>query len=145
MESELKNPQAVVMHVISLKRLLEFISLIFLPFTSLWQPYEECIVQKRQYSEHSVVRGSGKKYVLNIKNVSRDNMLAAHWVPPQMMGNILNNTSGFGDVEKASRMFVRDELMPLQKHFEELNDWLGKKVIRFEPYTLELAEENPSE
>jgi len=61
------------------------------------------------------------------------------------MGNIPHNTSGFGDVEKASRMYVRDELMPLQKRFVELNDWLGEEVIRFEPYTLELAEESRSE
>ena len=67
-------------------------------------------------------------------------MLAAHRVPPQMMGIIPNNTGGFGDVEKASRVFVRNELMPLQKRFEELNAWPGEEVIRFTPYTLDLAD-----
>jgi len=79
---------------------------------------------------------AAKDEFLNIKNVSRDDMLAAHRVPPQMMGIIPNNTGGFGDVEKASRVFVRNELIPLQKRFEELNFWLGEDVIRFEPYNL---------
>ena len=79
---------------------------------------------------------AAKDEFLNIKNVSRDDMMAAHRVPPQMMGIIPNNTGGFGDVEKASRVFVRNELMPLQKRLQELNDWLGEEVIRFEPYTL---------
>lgn len=57
-------------------------------------------------------------------------------MPPQMMGIIPNSTGGFGDVEKASRVFVRNELMPLQKRFEELNDWLGEDEIRFNEYSL---------
>lgn len=55
-----------------------------------------------------------------------------------MMGIIPNNTGGFGDVEKASRVFVRNELMPLQKRLQELNDWLDEEVIRFEAYDLGL-------
>lgn len=81
---------------------------------------------------------AAKDEFLNIKNVSRDDMLAAHRVPPQMMGIIPNNTGGFGDVEKASRVFVRNELTPLMKRFEELNVWLGEEVVRFEPYSLEI-------
>lgn len=53
-----------------------------------------------------------------------------------MMGIIPNNTGGFGDVEKASRVFVRNELIPLQKRLQELNDWIGEDVICFEPYDL---------
>ncbi|STW49094.1 putative phage portal protein [Klebsiella pneumoniae] len=40
-----------------------------------------------------------------------------------------------GGVEKASRVFVRNELMPLQKRLLELNGWLSEEVLRFEPYT----------
>ncbi|KJV32401.1 hypothetical protein VI01_08710 [Pantoea sp. SM3] len=58
---------------------------------------------------------AAKDEFLNIKNVSRDDMMAAHRVPPQMMGIIPNNTGGFGYVEKASKAFVRNELIPLQK------------------------------
>ena len=80
---------------------------------------------------------AAKYEFLNIKNATRDDMMAAHRVPPQMMGIIPNNTGGFGDVEKASRVFVRNELIPLQKRIEELNDWLSDEVIRFQLYTLE--------
>ena len=80
---------------------------------------------------------AAKDEFLNIKNVSRDDMMAAHRAPPQMIGIIPNNTGGFGDVEKASRVFVRNELMPLQKRLMELNNWLGENVISFEDYKLD--------
>lgn len=47
-----------------------------------------------------------------------------------------NNVGGFGDVEKASRVFVRNELIPLQKRFEELNKWCKHDVIKFISYAL---------
>lgn len=77
---------------------------------------------------------AAKDEFLNIKNVSRDDMLAAHRVPPQMMGIIPNNTGGFGDVEKASKVFVRNELIPLQRQILELNTWIGEDIVRFTPY-----------
>lgn len=58
---------------------------------------------KRRCASYSIKRNCGKDEFLNIKNVSRDDMLAAHRVPPQMMGIIPQNTGGFGDVEKAAR------------------------------------------
>ncbi|MCV5632196.1 hypothetical protein OFN23_28950, partial [Escherichia coli] len=42
---------------------------------------------------------AAKDEFLNIKNVSRDDMMAAHRVPPQMMGIMPSNVGGFGDVE----------------------------------------------
>lgn len=72
----------------------------------------------------------------NIKNSSRDDLLSAHRVPPQMMGIIPNNTGGFGDVEKAAQVFVRNELLPLQERMKEINCWLGKQVITFSKYVM---------
>lgn len=83
---------------------------------------------------------AAKDEFLNIKNISRDDMLAAHRVPPQLMGIIPTNTGGFGDVEKAAKVFVRNELIPLQKRMSELNDWLGEEVICFNKYNLEIYE-----
>lgn len=80
---------------------------------------------------------AAKDEFMNIKNVSRDDMLAAHRVPPQLMGIIPTNTGGFGDVEKAAKVFVRNELIPLQKRISELNDWLEEEIIRFEAYNLD--------
>lgn len=74
---------------------------------------------------------AAKDEFLNIKNVSRDDMMAAHRVPPQMMGIMPSNVGGFGDVERASLVFVRDELMPLQRRLQELNNWLKKDVVNF--------------
>lgn len=42
-------------------------------------------------------------------------------------------------MEKASRVFVRNELIPLQKRLMELNEWLNDEIIRFEEYKLDDA------
>ena len=78
----------------------------------------------------------GKDEFLNIKNASRDDVLAAHRVPPQLMGIIPNNTGGFGDVEKATKVFFVNEIMPLQERLKEINEMVGQEVIRFEDYKL---------
>lgn len=77
-----------------------------------------------------------KDEFLNIKNTSRDDVLAAHRVPPQLMGIIPTNTGGFGDVEKAARVFFINEILPLQEKLKEINQWLGQEVITFVKYAL---------
>ncbi len=73
----------------------------------------------------------------NIKNSSRDDVLAAHRVPPQLMGMMPNNTGGFGDVEKAAKVFARNELVPLQVRMKHaINNWAGVPACDFEAYTL---------
>lgn len=79
---------------------------------------------------------AAKDEFLNIKNVSRDDMMAAHRVPPLMIGIMPSNVGGFGDVEKAANVFVRNELLPLQKRLEELIRWLDVNVINFRNYEL---------
>lgn len=73
---------------------------------------------------------------LNIKNASRDDVLASHRVPPQLMGIIPNNTGGFGDVEKATKVFFVNEIIPLQERLKEINAIVGKEVITFNEYKL---------
>lgn len=51
----------------------------------------------------------------NIKKASRDDLLSAHRVPPQMMGIIPDNTGGFGYVEKASKFFIRNQVVALRE------------------------------
>ena len=81
----------------------------------------------------------------NIKNVTRDDQLAAHRVPPQLMGIVPTNNSGFGDAEKAARVFGANEMEPLQARTLEINEWFGEEVVRFKEYTLAMptAEERP--
>ncbi|MHC2597772.1 PBSX family phage portal protein [Kluyvera sp. 1366] len=73
----------------------------------------------------------------NIKKASRDDLLSAHRVPPQMMGIIPDNTGGFGDAVKAAQVFVRNELTPLQERMKEMNSWAGDNIISFQPYSLQ--------
>ncbi len=73
---------------------------------------------------------------LNIKNATRDDILAAHRVPPQLMGIVPNNTAGFGDAGKAAQIFLANEITPLQQQFKTFNDWAGDEVIAFDEYAL---------
>jgi PBSX family phage portal protein len=72
----------------------------------------------------------------NIKNVTRDDQLHAHRVPPQLMCIVPENAGGFGNVKEASEVFVRNELIPLQRRMQELNDWMEDEVVAFEEYNL---------
>lgn len=74
---------------------------------------------------------AAKDEFLGIKNTTRDDVLAAHRVPPQLMGIIPQTAGGFGDVEKAEAVFHRAEIVPLQMTFLAINDWLGVEVVRF--------------
>lgn len=85
---------------------------------------------------------AAKDEFLHIKNVSRDDQLAAHRVPPQLMGIIPNNTGGFGDARKAAEVFDANEMDSLRVSLLEINDWAGEEIIRFKPYAL--AVELPS-
>lgn len=83
---------------------------------------------------------AAKDEFVGIKNITRDDQLAAHRVPPQLMGIVPNNTGGFGDAEKAAKVMYANEIKPLQARLMELNDWIGEEVIRFQPYELALEQ-----
>jgi PBSX family phage portal protein len=79
---------------------------------------------------------TGKDEFFNIKNVTRDDMLAAHRVPPALMSIIPTNTAGFGDVTKSAEVFYLNELVPLMARLCELNEWVGEEVVKFKPFAL---------
>lgn len=79
---------------------------------------------------------TGKDEFFNIKNVTRDDLLAAHRVPPALMSIIPTNTSGFGDVTKTAEIFYLNELTPLMARYQELNEWCGEEVVRFKDFVL---------
>ncbi len=79
---------------------------------------------------------AAKDEFFNIKNVSRDDLLAAHRIPPQLMGVVPSNTGGFGAVAPAAEVFARNEIEPLQARCAELNDWIGEEVMRFTEYAI---------
>lgn len=82
---------------------------------------------------------AAKDEFLSLKNVSRDDVLVAHRVPPQLMGIVPNNTGGFGDVERAARVFAVNELNPLQAVFDDINSWVRQNAVQFKPYELSAA------
>lgn len=73
----------------------------------------------------------------NIKKVSADDLLDAHRIPFQLMGGKPEKMGALGDVEKVAKVFVRNELIPLQERMREVNDWLGEEVIKFREYRLD--------
>jgi PBSX family phage portal protein len=77
---------------------------------------------------------AAKDEFLGIKNTTRDDMLAAHRVPPNLIAVVPANPGGFGDVSKAVQAFMEIEIEPLQSKFLELNDWLGLEAVGFRPY-----------
>lgn len=77
----------------------------------------------------------------NIKKVSAADLMDAHRIPYQRMGGKPENVGSTGDVEKAAKVFVRNELTPLQERIKEVNDWLGIEVIRFKKYCLDNDDE----
>ena len=84
---------------------------------------------------------AAKDDFFNIKNVTRDDILAAHRVPPQLMGIVPSNTGGFGAVVPAAEVFASNEIAPLQDRFEEVNDWLGVKAFQFDDYIVKSAQQ----
>ena len=88
---------------------------------------------------------AAKDEFFNVKGVTRDDVLAAHRVPPQLLGIMPNSTGGFGAVEPAARVFARNELVPLQAQFMALNEWLGHEVVKFEEYSLVTGEKADDE
>lgn len=80
-----------------------------------------------------VAEVAAKDEFLNIKEVTRDDVLAAHRVPPQLLGVVPKNTGGFGNVIDAAKTFYGLEIVPIMRRFEEVNDWLGMPAVAFKP------------
>jgi PBSX family phage portal protein len=75
-----------------------------------------------------------KDEFLGIKNATRDDVLAAHRVPPQLLGIVpAQGSSGFGNPLQATDMFFELEIEPLQATWIDLNDELGFEAVRFKP------------
>ena len=86
-------------------------------------------IQIKHFSEVAA-----KDDFLNIKNVSRDDVLSAHRTPPQLVGIVPLNNAGFGNVTEAAAIFHQLEILPLMARFEEVNDWLGERAVAFSDY-----------
>jgi len=90
---------------------------------------------------------AAKDEFLHIKEVTRDDMLSAHRVPPQLLGIVPKSSAGFGNVIDCARTFYHMEIVPLQSVLLEVNDALGFEAVAFmEPKDIALlAPTAPSE
>lgn len=77
---------------------------------------------------------AAKDEFASIKNISRDDMLAALRMPPQLMGIVPQNAGGFGSIKEAAQIWAMNELEPVQARLQQINDWLGEEVVRFRPF-----------
>ena len=82
---------------------------------------------------------AAKDEFYNIKIASRDDQLAGHRMPPQLMGVVPQNAGGFGDIEKAAKVFYYNEIVYYQNLLKQINERLGIEIIQFKDYEL-LAE-----
>lgn len=84
---------------------------------------------------------AAKDEFLHIKEVTRDDMLSAHRVPPQLLGIVPKNGTGFGNVIDATRAFYHLEIVPLQARLAEVNEWAGEEIVAFaEPLDVALLQ-----
>lgn len=74
---------------------------------------------------------AAKDDFLNIKDITAQDVLVAHRTPPQLLGIVPKNSSGFGNVIDAARTFYELEVMPIQQRLLEVNDWLGLEAVKF--------------
>lgn len=79
---------------------------------------------------------AAKDEFLNIKNVTAQDMLTVHRVPPALMGVVPTAAGGLGDARTAAEVFAANEIGPIQAAFLEANDAAGAEVFRFKPYAL---------
>jgi len=78
---------------------------------------------------------STKDDLEKIKNLSRDDIIAAHRIPPAMACLIPENNGGFGDITKIDEVYQRNEIRPVQDLLAEgVNEVLpGRGRVRFDP------------
>ncbi len=71
-----------------------------------------------------------KDEFLGIKNATRDDILAAHRTPPQLLGIVPAQGSVSGNPLQSVDMFFELEILPLQGAFETVNDQAGVDAVR---------------
>lgn len=79
---------------------------------------------------------AAKDEFYNIKITSRDDQLAGHRIPPQLIGVVPQNAGGFGDIEKAAKVFYYNEIIYYQNLFMQINERLGREIVAFNEYDL---------
>lgn len=66
-----------------------------------------------------------------IKNITKNEILSMHRMYPGLSGVMPENNNGFGDLQKMMEVYYELEAIPLQQAFLELNDLVGREIVRF--------------
>lgn len=74
-----------------------------------------------------------------VQQVTLETVLAAHRWPPQLMGIVPKNASGFGSVTDAAQVAFVNEILPLHRKLAAINRHAGRELIRFKGYDLGLC------
>lgn len=78
---------------------------------------------------------AAKDEFAHIKSITRDDILAAMRIPPQLLGIVPNNTGGFGSISEAAEVHWNSEIIPLQHRIADpINEWVGSDVITFKTF-----------
>lgn len=77
---------------------------------------------------------STKDELEKIKNISRDDIIAAHRIPPAMASIIPTAAGGLGDITKVDAVYQRNEVQPVREVLLEVNEHLPATAqVRFTP------------
>ena len=69
-----------------------------------------------------------------VKNISRNDVIAAWRMNPALAGVMPENAAGFGDIEKIDKVYANNEIRPIRQLFAQVNDslrrdrWVGWSV-----------------
>lgn len=83
---------------------------------------------------------AAKDEFLGIKTATRDDVLAAHRVPPQLLGIVPAQGTTPGNPLQSMAMFVVLEIQALQARFLQLNEDIGRELIAFDNTPITVAE-----
>ena len=67
---------------------------------------------------------STKDELEKIKNISRDDIIAAHRIPVAMASILPSGNSNFGDITKVDTVYEKNEVLPIREQLLDINDWL---------------------
>ncbi|WP_239017922.1 phage portal protein [Sphingomonas aracearum] len=78
-----------------------------------------------------IAEAGAKDEFLGIKSATAADVMAAHRVPPQLLGIVPAQGSAFGNPKDATGMFYELEVEPIQRAFLDINEQLGVEAVRY--------------
>ena len=80
-----------------------------------------------------IAEAGAKDEFMGIKLATQADVLAAHRVPPQLLGIVPAQGSAFGNPKDATAMFLELEIEPIKTAMLEINEHAGVEAVRYVP------------